>query len=352
MLTLGIETSCDETSAAVLSEDRQILSNIVMSQYGHAKYGGVVPELASRAHIRKLLPAIDAALSEAEVKLEDIDLIAVTRGPGLAGCLHIGVSAAKGISLALGVPFIGIHHLEGHIFSVLFSDDDTKWSHHLGTPHVVVTPLLCLIVSGGHTQIVSVPELGTYLVVGSTRDDAAGEAFDKVAKILDLIPPEGPVMGGPIISDLSKTGDPKAIHFPRGMLHEDGYEFSFSGLKTAVLRYTHKHPRSHIQEQLPDISASFQEAVADVLVKKTISAACAHKADRVAVVGGVAANYRLRELMSERAAEHNIRVLYPPLSLCTDNAAMIAAAGAFRFLKGQTSGLDLSADPRLKLEEI
>ncbi len=352
MLTLGIETSCDETSAAVLSEDRQILSNIVMSQYEHAKYGGVVPELASRAHIRKLLPAIDAALTEAELKLEDIDLIAVTRGPGLAGCLHIGVSAAKGISLALGVPFIGIHHLEGHIFSVLMSDDDTVWSHHLGSSHGLVSPLLCLIVSGGHTQIVSVPELGTYHVIGSTRDDAAGEAFDKVAKILDLIPPEGPVMGGPIISDLSKTGDPEAIHFPRGMIHEDGYEFSFSGLKTAVLRYLRKLSAFQIQEQLSDITASFQEAVADVLVAKTISAACALNIDRVAVVGGVAANYRLRELMSQRAAEHNIRVLYPPPSLCTDNAAMIAAAGAFRFQEGQTSGLDLSADPRLKLEEM
>ncbi|MGE5173677.1 MAG: tRNA (adenosine(37)-N6)-threonylcarbamoyltransferase complex transferase subunit TsaD [Betaproteobacteria bacterium] len=327
MLTLGIETSCDETAAAVLHDDK-VLSSIVSSQIDiHKKYGGVVPELASREHLKNLMPIIREALDSASVTLKDISLIAVTYTPGLIGALLVGVSAAKAIAYAQGIPFIGVHHGEGHILAA-----------HIEYPEIGY-PYIALLVSGGHTALYHVKGLGEYHLLGQTRDDAAGEAYDKVAKLLGLEYP-----GGPVIDNLAQLGKPETVKFPRG--HLGGYDFSFSGLKTAV--------RNHIalfmskgggidpRLNLRDVAASFQAAVVDALLEKTMFAATETGVDKIVVAGGVAANSSLRKRMSEEAQSRGITLYLPGMFFCIDNAAMIALAGYLHFQRGERSSLDLN----------
>ncbi len=327
MLTLGIETSCDETAAAVL-RDESVLSNIVSSQISiHKKYGGVVPELASREHLKNLMPVIREALAAANVSLGEIGLVAVTHAPGLIGALLVGVSAAKAIAYAQGIPLIGVHHGEGHILAA-----------HIEYPKIGY-PYLALLVSGGHTAIYHVKQLGDYRMLGQTRDDAAGEAYDKVAKLLNLEYP-----GGPVLDRLAREGNPQAIQFPRG--HLEGYDFSFSGLKTAVRNHialfmSKDHgidPRLHIN----DVAASFQTAVVDTLVSKTMQAVRETGVDKIVVAGGVAANSLLRSRMKEESMKQKATLYLPGMSLCVDNAAMIALAGYLRFKRGESSPLDLN----------
>lgn len=332
MLILGIDTSCDDTSVALVQDGTTILANVVSSQGIHLDYGGVVPELASRAHITLLLPAIDAALQAARHRLSDVDAVAVTRGPGLIGSLLIGLSVAKSIAYVLHRPLIGVNHVEGHIFAGFLADP------------TLAPPFVALIVSGGHTQLVHVRECGAYEIIGRTRDDAAGEAFDKVAKMLRVGYP-----GGPIIDRLSETGDPMAIKFPRAFLGRSSSEFSFSGIKTAVRTYLASRSPDEVARDLPHIAASFQAAVVDVLVEKTVRAARALNLNRILLTGGVACNRRLRAQMTTQGAEHRIIVTYPPPVLCTDNGAMIAAAGSFYLSRGEVAPMTLSADPRAKL---
>ena len=334
MLVLGVETSCDETAAAVVDEQFAVHSNIIWSQEDHALYGGVVPELASRAHIRYLVPVVTKALEDAGVDWRAIDGIATTRGPGLVGALIVGLSLAKGLALAQKKPLVGVHHLEGHIFSNLVEDR-------------VETPFLTLLVSGGHTELILVEELGTYKMLGRTRDDAAGEAFDKVAKLLDLLPKEGVIMGGRIIAELAAQGDPQAIDFPRGLAGEP--DFSFSGLKTAVLNYVRGLASPERERQLPDIAASFQEAVVDALVVKTVAALERANIKAVCLAGGVAANQRLRQRLRDEIESRDLPFYCPSHALCTDNAVMIGAVGAFYLNRGVRDGLDLDAAPRLSL---
>ena len=338
MLVLGIETSCDETSAAVVDEGYHVHSNIVYSQQEHARYGGVVPELASRAHLRVLVPTVREAVASAGIELGDLDGIAVTRGPGLVGSLIVGLSLAKALALALKVQWVGVHHLEGHIFSNLIE-------------HPLEPPFLTLLVSGGHTELVLVPELGRYEILGRTRDDAAGEAFDKVAKLLDLLPRRGSIMGGKMVSEAALRGDPGAISFPRGLGREDTFDFSFSGVKTAVLNYVRRLSPDERRAQLPDIAASFQAAVVDVLVAKTGRAMEETRVDRVALAGGVAANRSLRRHLQEEVARRGGSLCVPSPLLCTDNAAMIAATGAYYLGRGISSDYSLDAVPRLSLGE-
>jgi N6-L-threonylcarbamoyladenine synthase len=308
--TLGIETSCDETAAAVLRGDRELLSNIVYSQAEiHKKYGGVVPEVASRDHLRKIQFVIEEALAIAGVHLNELNLISVTRGPGLVGCLLVGISTAKGLSFGLEKPLIGVNHLEGHLFS-----------HYIESGLEAPPPFIALIVSGGHTSLVHVREWGEYQVMGETRDDAAGEAFDKVGKLIGLGYPAGVE-----VDRLSKNGNRAAIAFPRPMLNEPGYDFSFAGLKTAILYHVREHPET----SQADLAASFQEAVVDVLVEKSLRAAHNLKISSVVVVGGVAGNSRLRERF--QSSDSDVNVHFPSLKLCTDNAAMIAAAARFHY---------------------
>jgi N6-L-threonylcarbamoyladenine synthase len=327
---LGIESSCDETAASVITDGRHIASNVVASQIDlHRKYGGVMPEIASRAHIQAIVPTVQEALARAEMEWGDLSAIAVTNGPGLAGCLLVGVNSAKALSLARDIPILGINHLEGHIYS--------NWIIS-GEPFPEPSfPLLCLIVSGGHSDLVLMTGHGQYRRLGRTRDDAAGEAFDKVARILGAGFP-----GGPAIQRAAEGGDPKAFPFPRAWLG-DSYDFSFSGLKTAVLRTVQS-----IEGPLPiaDLAASFQDAVVDVLANKLARAAEEFGVAQVAVCGGVAANLALRTRVREVAP---VPVLIPPLSLCTDNAAMIASAGYYRFRAGYRDGLDMDVFPNLAL---
>lgn len=333
MIVLGIETSCDETAAAILKNDTQLLSNVVSSQAVHSPFGGVVPELASRAHIQMLLPVIEESLRRAGVGLSDVDGIAVTCGPGLVGSLLVGLCSAKAIAASLSIPFVGVNHLEGHIFAAFLE-------HAELTP-----PAVSLIISGGHTELFYLPEKGQYHLLGRTRDDAAGEAFDKVAKLLDLGYP-----GGPIIDALAQGGDPKAIQFPRALLTHDSLDFSFSGLKTAVLLYVEGLGTAERKKQQADIAASFQKAVVDVLVEKSFRAARQAKCARILVAGGVAGNKALRNQFKERAHREGIEVFYPSLSLCTDNAAMIAAVGSYRLMKGESSPFTVNAVPGMRLE--
>ncbi len=327
MLTLGIETSCDETAAAVL-RDTAVLSNIVSSQVAiHEKYGGVVPELASREHLRNILPVVREALDRASVAAKDLDLIAVTHAPGLIGALLVGVSVAKAMAYSLGIPFIGVHHGEGHILAAHLDYPD------LGYPYVA------LLASGGHTALYHAREFGTYRLLGQTRDDAAGEAFDKVAKLLDL-----PYPGGPAIDRLAQEGNPRAIAFPRGV--REGLDFSFSGLKTAVRNHVKlfRSKDAGLDAALPkqDVAASFQAAVVDTLVEKTIHAAGETGVDKVVVAGGVAANSGLRKEMKRACDGKNIALYLPDMQLCIDNAAMIALAGYLRHQRGEKSDLTLN----------
>jgi N6-L-threonylcarbamoyladenine synthase len=327
MLTLGIETSCDETAAAVL-KDTAVLSSVVSSQVQvHEKYGGVVPELASREHLKNLMPVVREALGQARVSLEDIDLVAVTYTPGLIGALLVGVSAAKAIAYARNIPFIGVHHGEGHILAAQIEYPD------IGFPYVA------LLASGGHTALYHVKEFGSYRMLGQTRDDAAGEAYDKVAKLLDL-----PYPGGPVIDWLAQEGNSEAIKFPRGQ--REGFDFSFSGLKTAVRTHValfkSKDAGFDPKLSIRDVAASFQAAVVDSLVDKTVRAAVETGVNRIVVAGGVAANSFLRKRMKEEAEAKGLTLYLPGMQLCIDNAAMIALAGYFHFQRGERSRLDLN----------
>jgi N6-L-threonylcarbamoyladenine synthase len=324
MNVLGIETSCDETAAAVVSEGRVVVSSVVSSQVDlHARYGGVVPEIAGRAHVELLVPAVEEALARAG--LERPDAVAATYGPGLVGSLLVGLSAAKGLSMSWGVPFVGVNHLEGHLFAPVIEEPGLEW------------PLVVLLVSGGHTLLVEAATPGRYRLLGQTLDDAAGEAFDKVARFLGLGYP-----GGPAIDRVAEEGDPAAFAFPRAILDE-GYDFSFSGLKTAVVRTVERQPSA----ATPDVAASFQDAVVDVLVTKAARAVRKVGAKGLCLGGGVAANSLLRRRAPEAV---DVPTYLPSMAMCTDNAAMVAAAGSFRLEHDGPSPLSLAADPNLSLE--
>jgi len=348
MKILAIETSCDETSAAVVVDGREVLSNIVASQVEfHKKYGGIVPEIASRKHIEVINPIIEEALEKAKTKFKDLDAVAVTHGPGLVGSLLTGICAAKAISYSLKIPLIGVNHLEAHIYanflssppSVPLSIGDGEGETRAKAREGVRFPFITLIVSGGHTMLVLVKDHGKYELLGRTRDDAAGEAFDKVARFLKLGYP-----GGPIIDKLAKEGDPQAIKFTRPMLSQ-GYDFSFSGIKTAVVNYVTRDAECAVK----DIVASFQQAVVDVLVEKTIRAAKAYKCKTIALAGGVSANSQLRNDLEKRCKAEKIKEHIPPLRLCTDNAAMVGCAGYYHLKKKNISDLALEAVASLRL---
>ena len=331
---LSIESSCDETSAAVVVNGREVLSNIISTQIEtHKKFGGVVPEVASRMHTEVINEVVQKALKEANVTLEDIDAIGVTYGPGLVGALLVGLQYAKGLAMAAKKPLIGVNHIEGHISANYIQHKDLK------------PPFVSLVVSGGHTFIVYVKDYGVYEVIGQTRDDAAGEAYDKVARALGLGYP-----GGPKIDKLSKEGNPHAIDFPRARFaHEETLDFSFSGVKSAVLNYLNKAKMQGVEVNKADVAASFQNAVVSVL-KDNVFLTCEKKGlDKIAIAGGVASNSALREALISEGEEKGIKILFPAPILCTDNAAMIGSAAYFRFIKGEESSLDLNAKPNLKL---
>jgi N6-L-threonylcarbamoyladenine synthase len=330
---LGIETSCDETAVAVVDDGLEIRSNLLSSQHEiHGRFGGVVPELASRAHVERLNPLMDQALAEADSTWRDIDAVAATRGPGLVGALLVGLATGKAVALALDVPFIGVNHLEGHIYA--------NFLEH-GPPS---PPYVCLLVSGGHTMLVHMPDQHRYVILGQTVDDAAGEAFDKVARFMGLGYP-----GGPVLDRLARKGDPEAIRFPRAMARSGDYDFSLSGLKTAVIRHVRAEREAGRDVSVEDLAASFQEAVVDVQVDKTIAAAKEVGVETVLLGGGVVANSRLRERMTEAAVQAGLPLLHPSPVLSTDNAAMIAGAGHFRLTAGERSSFDLTAEPGLRL---
>ncbi len=332
---LGIESSCDETAAAVVKNGRTVLSNIISSQIDlHKLYGGVVPEIASRKHIEKINQVIEEALKEADMTLEQMDAIAVTYGPGLVGALLVGVAEAKAISYAANKPLVGVHHIEGHVSANYIEHPDLE------------PPFLCLIVSGGHTHIVVVKDYGEYEIIGKTRDDAAGEAFDKVARAIGLGYP-----GGPKIDKMALEGNPDAIHFPRAHIEDAPYDFSFSGVKSAVLNHINMCEMKKEEINRADIAASFQEAVVDVLTKRTIMAAKDLGIKKIALAGGVASNKGLRNRMDKLCKENHFELYYPSPILCTDNAAMIGAAGYYEYKNGTRHGLDLNAVPNLKLGE-
>lgn len=330
---LAIESSCDETAAAVVRNGREVLSNIISSQIAlHTVYGGVVPEIASRKHVEKMNGCIRAALSEAELTLDDIDAVAVTYGPGLVGALLVGVSEAKAISFATGKPLIGVHHIEGHISANFIENKELK------------PPFMCLVVSGGHSHLVVVKDYGEYEIVGQTRDDAAGEAFDKVARAIGLGYP-----GGPKIDAAAKKGNPDAFTFPQAKIADAEYDFSFSGLKSAVLNYINQAKMQGQELDANDVAASFQKAVVEVLVGHAIRACKEYKINSLAIAGGVASNTALRELMEKECKANNISFYKPSPVLCTDNAAMIGAAAYYEYKKGKHFGLDLNAVPNLPL---
>lgn len=330
---LAIESSCDETAAAVVRNGREVLSNIISSQIAlHTVYGGVVPEIASRKHVEKMNGCIKAALSEANLSLNDIDAVAVTYGPGLVGALLVGVSEAKAIAFATGKPLIGVHHIEGHISANFIENKELK------------PPFMCLVVSGGHSHLVVVKDYGEYEIVGQTRDDAAGEAFDKVARAIGLGYP-----GGPKIDAAAKKGNSEAFSFPQAKIADAEYDFSFSGLKSAVLNYINQAKMQGQELDPNDVAASFQKAVVEVLVGHAIRACKEYKINSLAIAGGVASNSALRELMEKECAKEGIRFYKPSPVLCTDNAAMIGAAAYYEYQKGKRFGLDLNAVPNLPL---
>jgi len=330
---LAIESSCDETAAAVVVNGRDVRSNIIFSQIDlHKLYGGVVPEIASRKHIEKINQVIEEALETAGETLDTIDAICVTYGPGLVGALLVGVAEAKAIAYAKNKPLVGVHHIEGHICANYIEHQDLE------------PPFMCLVASGGHSHLVKVLDYGVYEIVGRTRDDAAGEAFDKVARAIGLGYP-----GGPKIDQLSREGDPKAIRFPRAKVEGAPNDFSFSGLKSAVLNYLNHCQMKGIAVNRADIAASFQEAVVDVLSEHAVNAALEHGMKKLAIAGGVASNRALRNMMKEKCAKNDLEFYYPSPILCTDNAAMIGAAGYYEYKKGIRDGLDLNAVPNLKI---
>jgi N6-L-threonylcarbamoyladenine synthase len=331
MLTLGIETSCDETSAAVVHSGREVLSNVILSQVVHGRFGGVIPEVASREHVKAIVPIYRQALDEAGVTLDEIELVAATIGPGLVGPLLVGLSFAKGLAYARQLPFVPVNHLEGHLAANMLEHHDLDMHH------------LTLIVSGGHTMLVEVKSFGEYRLLGQTRDDAAGEAFDKVAKLMGLGYP-----GGAALDRLAVSGNPRYYRFPRAVM-KDEFQFSYSGLKTSVALYLAKLTPEELEQNKADIAASFQEAVVDVLVTKTVRAAETTGVRHVTISGGVAANSRLRARLREDIEKIGGRLFYPSLSLCTDNAAMIAAAGYFNFEKFGPGELIANAIPNLRL---
>lgn len=334
-LILAIESSCDETAASVVKNGRCVLSNIISSQIAiHTLYGGVVPEIASRKHIEKINQVVEAALKEADVTLDDIDAIGVTYGPGLVGALLVGVAEAKAIAYAKKKPLVGVHHIEGHVSANYIEHPDLE------------PPFLCEIISGGHTHLVIVKDYGSFEILGRTRDDAAGEAFDKVARAIGLGYP-----GGPKIDKLAKEGNPHAIDFPRAHMEDAPYDFSFSGVKSAVLNHLNKCRMTGEPIVEADIAASFQQAVVDVLVDNSIRAAKDYHMDRLAIAGGVASNGALRAAMEAACEKEGIRFYRPSPIFCTDNAAMIGVAAYYEYQKGTRHGWDLNAVPNLKLGE-
>ena len=335
IVILAIESSCDETAAAVVKNGREVLSNIISSQIAlHTLYGGVVPEIASRKHIEKINQVIEEALKQANMTLDEIDAIGVTYGPGLVGALLVGVAEAKAIAYAAKKPLIGVHHIEGHISANYIENKDLE------------PPFACLVVSGGHTHLVVVEDYGKYKILGRTRDDAAGEAFDKVARAIGLGYP-----GGPKIDKLSKEGNPEAITFPRAHIAESVYDFSFSGLKSAVLNYLNGAKMKGEEIVAADVAASFQKAVTDVLVEHAMMAVKEYGFDKLAIAGGVASNSTLRREMELACEKNNVKFYHPSPILCTDNAAMIGAAAYYEYLAETRHGLDLNAIPNLKLGE-
>lgn len=333
ILTLGIESSCDETAIAVLKNGRELLSNVIATQIPiHQKFGGVVPEIASRKHIVNILPVLHQALDEANVSLDDISQIAVTYGPGLVGALLVGVSFAKGLAFAKNLPLIGVHHLEGHIFANFLSEKNLE------------PPFMALVVSGGHTSLIFVKDYNDFSLMGQTRDDAAGETFDKIARVMGL-----PYPGGPQIDLLAKKGNPNAITFPTALIKENNFDFSFSGLKSAVINYFHNEEQRRHEINLPDVAASFQKAVIDVLVQKSLRAVRQKKLSTLVLAGGVAANSTLEKNLREECQKQHINFYFPSKILCTDNAAMIACRGYYQSLAGKFSDLNLNAVPNLPL---
>ena len=335
VLILAIESSCDETAAAVVKNGREVLSNVISSQIElHKLYGGVVPEIASRKHIEKINQVIEEALSKAKVTLDDLDAIGVTYGPGLVGALLVGVAEAKAIAYAKNLPLVGVHHIEGHISANYIENKELE------------PPFICLVVSGGHTHLVCVKDYGTYEIIGRTRDDAAGEAFDKVARAIELGYP-----GGPKIDKLAKEGNRNAISFPRAHVQDAPYDFSFSGVKSAVLNYINGCKMKGEEYNKADIAASFQKAVTDVLVDNAMRAVREYGLSKLAIAGGVASNSALREAMREACEKNGVEFYHPSPILCTDNAAMIGSAAYYEYMSGTRHGWDLNAVPNLKLGE-
>ena len=335
VVILAIESSCDETAAAVVKNGRTVLSSVISSQIAtHTVYGGVVPEIASREHIKAINYVIRRALAEADMRLSDLTAIGVTYGPGLVGALLVGVAEAKALAYGAGKPLVGVHHIEGHVSANFIEHPDLE------------PPFVCLIVSGGHTHLVIVKDYGEFEIIGRTRDDAAGEAFDKVARAVGLGYP-----GGPKVDRAAKEGNPHAIEFPRAHIEEAPYDFSFSGLKSAVLNYINHAKMTGEEIYVPDLAASFQNSVVDSLVSRTVAAAKEYGYRKVAIAGGVASNSTLRAAMEEACRRRNLRCYYPSPILCTDNAAMIGAAAYYEYRKGNLAGWDLNAVPNLKLGE-
>ena len=334
-LILAIESSCDETAASVVKNGREVLSNVISSQIAlHTQFGGVVPEIASRKHIEKINQVVTQALEDAGVTLTDVDAIGVTYGPGLVGALLVGVAEAKAIAFAAKKPLVGVHHIEGHVSANYIENPDLE------------PPFVCLIVSGGHTHLVIVKDYGEFEIIGRTRDDAAGEAFDKVARAVGLGYP-----GGPKVDKTAKEGNPHAIEFPRAKVEGSPYDFSFSGLKSAVLNYINKAHMTGEEIRVPDLVASFQNAVVEALVSRAVLAAKEYGYDKLAIAGGVASNSALRAAMQEACDKEHIRFYHPSPIFCTDNAAMIGCAAYYEYKKGTRHGWDLNAIPNLKLGE-
>ena len=335
VLILAIESSCDETAASVVRNGRKVLSNVISSQIAlHTQFGGVVPEIASRKHIEKINQVITQALEDAGVTLDDITAIGVTYGPGLVGALLVGVAEAKAIAYAAGKPLVGVHHIEGHVSANHIEHEDLE------------PPFVCLIVSGGHTHLVIVKDYGEYEIIGRTRDDAAGEAFDKVARAVGLGYP-----GGPKVDKAAKEGNPHAIEFPRAKVEGSPYDFSFSGLKSAVLNHINRAKMTGEEIRVPDLAASFQNAVVEALVSRAVLAAKEYGYEKLAIAGGVASNSALRAAMQEACDKNGLKFYYPSPVYCTDNAAMIGVAAYYEYLKGTRHGWDLNAVPNLKLGE-